>query len=478
MSKAEDSRSGQLTGVAVVFIGAALAILTPTFFWVATPNARYNSVGAVVVMVIAGLRLAFLVGAGVQRLVDTTFWTFTYVFLGLAPLVQLRLGVFPNTTPNLPTALFDPALTGVIVGCFAYLAGNHLSGIRAPIASVATPVTLHRNRTLLLAVVALLAGVYFVAKVGIGTLLASRAGLDIGMQMAWPNPLTSVMVRAFVSMSLLVAFVALAKATRTGSSHRHIVLQCLVGAALLLVVNPISSPRYVFGTVALGLLTVAGGYATQFRTRIVGITILSALVFLFPMADAFRYGSRAEFKSDSPVGALTTGDFDAFGQLSNSLLYLQRHGSTDGQQALGVLFFWVPRDIWPSKPVDTGILLANSRGYTFTNLSSPLQAELLINGSWLALILGMFLLGWCARRADQRIRAALSVERSPGVLGCILPGYMFLILRGSLLQAMAYLAVILVTGMFVQSKSRGESRRVQVNQPRADVSRKSTFLAR
>lgn len=450
---------------------ATLAIFVPVAFCYATPDPANGATLAMVIMAIVGIRLAYIVGSGARNLVETTVWIFTYVFLGAAPLVQLRSGVFPNTTPGLAATLFRSGLVVVILGAVAFASGYYVSKIRPAETKPPSVSDVHQGRTLLLALGALLAGLYLIAKVGTGTLFASRSGLDFKLLTTWPNPLVSVMVRAFVSMTLLVAFVAITKARDASVGKGFALLRWAVLAALLIVVNPISSPRYVFGTVALGILTVLGAYATRGRARATGVSVMSALVLLFPLADAFRYGSTAQFKSDSPVSALTTGDFDAFGQLTNTLLYLQTRGATDGQQFLGVVLFWVPRSIWPTKPVDTGILLANSRNYSFTNLSAPLQAELMINGSWMALIVGMFALGWFARRADVKIQNALAVSRSPGVLGCILPGYMFLILRGSLLQAMAYFTVILVAGWFVQTRQRQTP--VEVSQDPLAVKRRA-----
>ena len=124
-------------------------------------------------------------------------------------------------------------------------------------------------------------------------------------------------------------------------------------------------------------------------------------------------------------------------------MFVQERGTTSGRQALGVALFWVPRAVWPEKPVDTGILLAEYRGYKFTNLSAPLPAEMYINGGWWLMTAGMAVLGASTRRFDRRIVQSFSYAKAPVVLGSILPFYMIIIMRGSLLQAMAYLAAIL-----------------------------------
>jgi len=111
----------------------------------------------------------------------------------------------------------------------------------------------------------------------------------------------------------------------------------------------------------------------------------------------------------------------------------------------------VPRTMWPNKPIDTGTLLGEFKGYNFTNLSAPMWSELLINFGWVGLVLGMAALGYLFRRLDSGAEARLRVSSIPPVLGCVIPFYLLIVLRGSLLQAMANLLVILLFSWFVNS---------------------------
>ncbi|OBA93109.1 hypothetical protein A5662_20345 [Mycobacteriaceae bacterium 1482268.1] len=119
--------------------------------------------------------------------------------------------------------------------------------------------------------------------------------------------------------------------------------------------------------------------------------------------------------------------------------------------------FWMPRRIWPDKPHDTGILLAESRRYGVSNLSAPLWAEMYINGGWPLLITGMLALGVFVRSQDGRIEKTLQRARAPGVLACIMPFYLIILLRGSLLQAMSYLLVAILSAAFVTRWARSRS---------------------
>jgi len=128
------------------------------------------------------------------------------------------------------------------------------------------------------------------------------------------------------------------------------------------------------------------------------------------------------------------------------------------KQFAGVLLFWVPRTLWTTKPVDTGGYIAAGRGYSFTNLSAPLWIEFYLNGSWLLLAVGMFALGFALHRWDTRLNAELTFHRMPGLIGCILPFYLMILLRGSLLQAAVFLACVVAFSAFVSQRKKRNSR--------------------
>ena len=165
------------------------------------------------------------------------------------------------------------------------------------------------------------------------------------------------------------------------------------------------------------------------------------MLLIFPLADAFRASTEGQLKATNPIQSLLTGDYDSFAQLMNGYLVGARDGIVPLKQFSGVLLFWVPRTLWTAKPVDTGGYIAEGRGYSFTNLSAPLWIEFYLNGSWLLLAVGMFALGFALHRWDTRLNAELTFHRMPGLLGCILPFYLMILLRGSLLQAAVFLCL-------------------------------------
>jgi hypothetical protein len=435
---------------------AALVILTPVALMAATPQPIHPEwILTLPIVAAAGARLAVIIGTGERRLFDFTFWLFAYAFFGLAPLVQLRSGIFPETTPRLDTEQLATAVVVIAVSLAVYQVGSLVAGSATPRSTTVSGV--RESRVAGLSIAALLVSGYYLALLGVTVFFVSRQQFEGATQALWPDTAVAIIVRATVTMLLLVAFVALIEVRRQPGAPRRTMMYSAVTLLLVVTVNPISSARYIFGTFALTAVAALGGYATKKRFRVAAALIVATLLLVFPISDYFRYAGQGSFKSSSPVQSLTTGDFDAFGQITNVLVYLDRHGSSDGRQALGVALFWVPRALWPDKPEDTGILLADERQYAFTNLSAPLPAELMINGGWPGLVLGMFAFGWFTRRADAKILRSLEIRGVPSVLGCILPAYLFILLRGSLLQAMPFLFVIVLAALRVRAPKAAES---------------------
>lgn len=425
--------------------GVMLAGILPLSFVLATPSGGHASwVGALLVAILSGLRFGWLMLVGLRYLFEMVFWLFVYVFFGLAPIVQLRTEADPGTTPGLDHSKDWVAFLVVSFGCLAFLLGTLLplarSNADAPLIREVSKGKVHA-----LTFVAGIGALCYISLVGIGPLFSSRDSLAQAQSVFGESTTSSVVVAA-VNMATFVAaagqllFLRQERAAHRAVSYVPAILSVMI---CVICVNPISSARYVVGTILLGLLAATGATESLRRFRWFSLSAIAGLVFIFPIADFFRHAT-----TTAPVSNVLTslkgGDFDAFGQVVNTVAYVDAFGTTNGNQALGVLLFWVPRSVWVSKPVDTGTLVANYKNYDFTNLSAPLWSELFINGGWVALVLGMAVLGVLLRRLDSSANTRLMSGLPSTVIGSVLPFYFLILCRGSLLQAMANLAAMLV----------------------------------
>jgi len=444
---------GTLTFVTLGAVVPLLVVLT-------TPGNGYASwPGAAVIAIVSAARFSWTICSRQRHLVEMVFNIFVYGFLGIAPLVQLRLRAEVGTTPGFMSQYSSTTVILILVGFAAVCVGSLFGTIKAPDAAkrVQPPQELRTGRVLVVTLFAFGATAYYVGRLGPNSFFRPRLEFSGQLAVAFPDDTTAALVVGVSSMSLLVSLIAqitLLRQRRRQGLRAPLLLLLVTAATLLLVVNPISSARYAIGTVYLAILAAVGVWGTLRRYRVVGLSTLGALFFLFPIASTFRNSLDTKVSLKNPLESLLSGDFDSFNQINNTVYFVASKGITWGDQLLGVVFFWVPRALWPDKAIDTGVLLAEFRGYTFQNLSAPLWAEFFINGSWPLLVVGMILVGFAARRWDSRLDAQIIATGTPTLLGSIVPFYLLIVLRGSLLQAMASLAVVLVLGWFVTAGAR------------------------
>lgn len=459
-----------------LWVFATLAVLVPAAIirFTGTPTTTYW-LWSLPAIAISSVRLAWLIGTGERRLFETMFWGYGYAFLGLAPLVQLRECDFPETVPRVDITSTAAAALIVIVGCCAFLAGAGLDNITALRQRWQVPKLTHNvlkqvftidySRTILLCVFAILLNLYYISQLGWILFLMSRYEMAAAESGLWPRDNLGVIVRAASHMALLVAFLALmrfrteAKRARTWGEHvspsvmrSNMALIIIIGLLLANSMNPISNARYLSGTAMLAAAAAFRLFASKQRFRLTACGYLAGLLLIFPLADAFRFTTQAELKSTNPIESLLSDDYDSFAQIMNGYLIGAREGIVFGKQFSAVLLFWIPRTFWTHKPVDTGIFIANERGYSFTNLSAPLWIEFYLNGGWVMLAVGMLVLGYGLHRWDTRLNAEFDVYGMPGLLACILPFYLMILLRGSLLQAASFLFFTMVFSAFVRQK--------------------------
>jgi len=443
-----------------------LSLVLPALVIVQVSDAARSGawVLALLLAVWSGIRLSLILAQGQARLFAFFFWLFTYVFMGIAPAVQIRGGQPSRTTPNISTFSDTTMMWTVILGVVMFEVGALLARAVPPprhrpaaVDSGRRPFRPVATITLLLLGLALAA--YFVQSVGLGPLFTSRQAAVAARREAFPDlPIRSIVAALAVYPTLVAVggLIALRRSASGLASRMGYLVLILAGVVVLaIIVNPIGSARYPSGTVLFALVVLAGALTTATRVRATLIATVLGLFFVFPLADAFRRTTtEASFeRSGFFQEYLGNADYDAVWQVSNALSYWWSGLAEPGRQALVLPFFWVPRDIWVDKPTDTGILLADFMGYSVSNLSAPLWAEAIVNGGLFLMVVVFVLLGFAVGRWDLRVMRSL---RSPGVwlvAGAIFPAYSLILLRGSLLQATGAVMVTLASLLLIRQPS-------------------------
>jgi hypothetical protein len=470
---ARPRRSARITpprgrAVLAIWLTIALAGLAPAYvvaFTQGTPRSE-GWILTVAVMAWAGLRLAFLIAAGEARFFELFLWLYVYIFLGLAPTVQIRTNLVSGTTPDMDPALDVPAAGVVILGLVSYEVFRGLAilresrrGPRPVDPRDRSALDMDSTRLMLLGLLGAAASAYVVATLGVAVFFGSREAASVARIAAFPDPAVREIILALGLFPILVASGGIAQKLRA-NRHRgqRLALQaCLLVSLILvfLVVSPISSARYTLGTVLFAVAVYLGATRTAFRIRVTMAACVGGFLVVFPVADSFRREGGTLGRGTGFIGEYAgNSDYDSFWQIANAYSYWRDGLVEPLGQALGSVFFAVPRSIWPGKPTDTGILLADYRGYDFSNLSAPLWAEALVNGGLVAVVLLFAAVGYLLRALDTRLAGAMSGASLWALVGGLFPVYSTILLRGSLLQATGPLVIAVGCVLVIRAAHR------------------------
>lgn len=234
----------------------------------------------------------------------------------------------------------------------------------------------------------------------------------------------------------LVFLVLLLRKSRSGGRT----LKYLLFAGLLIFVSPIGIPRSLAGALYLPLFTMIFMPRLNSKYGIFCLVVL-AVLFVAPVFDIFRIfqlGSQLDLGANFNLDYLFAGHFDAF---YNFVQVIETRYVSGGLQIIGALLFWVPRDIWPHKPMGTSFDFGAFAGYRETNVSFPLPADFYVDYGVVGVILGMCLLGLIYRRLDRYFCEPRRPGSTTGMIGSIAQ------------QELSILGLYLLRGNFLSSFS-------------------------
>lgn len=413
------------------------------------------------IMMYAGWHLTRHFLRGVPQPGDLTFRIFTYVWLGLAPIAQSVTGVRPRIL-DINDSAEAAAVILLGMGCwdlgrFAARRASAFSGRRFS--------GVHTGRRALLVLGSFPLAIYYVQSIGgLRVAFANRADFADALASSGlvsdASKASSAIITAAGQVPIFIGLLAMAVyIRRTPRVERFagawfVLLLLIVGNVV--VNNPISNSRYWFGTILIALLFAVWAPKRGAYSTVVAVGLFIAIA-VFPYLDYFRNASQFRGQlSGSVFEVMSEKDYDAQAQIVNTISYVAARGYTFGDQLLGSAFFWVPRSAWSGKSFDTGIVLANFINSPNTNLSSPLWAEAYIDFGWIGVALIFGALGFFVSRLDgiylQEVRAGAATWAL--IAAPVLAGYLFIILRGSLLQAAGRAAVLALCLLWIRQRRR------------------------
>lgn len=414
------------------------------------------------VIVYSASRLALLIARRAYAWLSVTFWLFVYSIIGIAQMVQLTFGDNP-----FHIGVSDPVITQqlaiVLAGCVAFDLCQHWGRGRSLSTREPRVVTLHS--AVWLGIITLAMTPLLVQHFGgISTLFHSRYAFQtqLGIVRLGQQKTSDAIL---IGVGNVVPFVALfsliqlrrARAFTFNKSPSMLLLFVAVLGCNVLLNNPISQPRFWVATMVAALL-----YSSRWAYRPAGLAVIIggfilASTVLFPYLDAYRYAGVGEAQVQRhSVGYFFVNktDYASPVDITNTVTYVNRRGHTGGRQLLGAALFWVPRSQWAGKPNDTGALLATEINFHNLNLDAPLWGEANIDFGLPGVVIVLGAFGFLVGRGDRLMRYPSRDGPLPWALVFlpILAGYEFIVLRGSLLQSMGRLTVLVAVCLLISRR--------------------------
>lgn len=382
-----------------------------------------------------------------------------FLFLGAPALFQYSVGRFGVAGPiQGMRGHVLPSVLAVMLWVIAYIVAYevcHRPVRRTPGAVVRfleRPVTPFRTSVIL---VLALASLGYLATLGLfGAVTRASARDAIGqLEIVQSGFGTSglivylvhhMLLRGFSIVALLAGVLLLARDRRSRSLPR-ILLVVAVGLGTLLTNNPFAMARMWFATSVIGF---AAPFVLRRRATAWGLVLIAVGgLTVLPGLNQSRYTETFDELLDflsivSPITYLSTSsDVDSLGMLSLCHKWLSLNEYRLGVQELGAILFWVPRVVWPNKPVGTGGMVTEDLGFDFTNLAPPIMAETLVDFGFLGIPFVAAFLGFAFARLDQGYW-----NRDPGddrvrMLDAIYPlwlGCVIYVTRGGLMSALGF----------------------------------------
>ncbi len=231
------------------------------------------------------------------------------------------------------------------------------------------------------------------------------------------------------------------------SKEKNKITFTILGLLALITCFPSAVPRFAAAAMYIPVILVLFSFVR--KKNVFSLIFVGGLLFLFPFLNIFRnFGDENSEKFKLDFKMFTEAHFDSY---QNFALLVSNDLITYGKQLLGVFLFWVPRSVWPEKPMGTGAFTAEKLNFFFSNVAANYFAEGYVNFGYVGIVIFLVFIAYQTALADKIYWEG---ERKVtgdffSVLYTISLGFLFFILRGDMLSSVAYLFGFLFAAIFV-----------------------------
>ena len=444
--------------VALAFVYEVLLLILIVFATIALMTGPQWSVLIYVQALLCVVLPAVALFASVIRdefsLAWSVFWTWTLIFMGLAPMYQLGAGKFPwgfsQSAADIETSQFV-----VIIGCVTVWIVSSVTEHYVERWRLGRLVTTVRptEDPLIRPILNALMGAYVVSCVVFVVLMGPAL---FGGKGAFKERLAAVSdvpgsgTLFFFTTAGAIVIPALVIVWRKNGMRLPRVLIAMTAAAAFLVTNPLIGSRFLTGSVLLA--TFAALLSGHWVLRLLPAGAAVLLVSIFPSLDLLRGDGTgaAQLALTTPGQTLITPDFDAFEMLARVVSLggqLPQGGPNQFELFVAPLVRWIPVvSDWVQGDV-SGPVVAKAIGMGYTNVSMPLWGEAYLVAGILGVVVTFALLGLLhgvIRQETAAIHAGL-VLRQRSSVDAPAAALLFIVLRGSLYEVLGYLLFAIAT---------------------------------
>jgi hypothetical protein len=251
----------------------------------------------------------------------------------------------------------------------------------------------------------------------------------------WMINMTSIKIFPIITYLLLSVY------SKENFTTKHKIIMILF---CLIIASPLVLPRYLAACFYISILYVEGIFNRFLKYKYL---LICAILLLFPIFDLVRNidllmnNSFTSLLQFILISNIKSGHLDAF---QSVMMAVKSDYISLGEQLVGNLLFFIPRDIWIAKPESSAILLANMNQLDYTNISLSFIGEGFINFSLVGVIIFAISLGAFLSYYDKKLRIRSNV------FSIMLVPLVVIIMRGDLITAVST-TIGIITGIIFWS---------------------------
>ena len=373
---------------------------------------------------------------GINNLqINLIHWIFLLIFMNIAPFVQYVSDIVPwGGSFDSYDYIFSNLL--IFIWILSYIIGYR--NIRNKEISIcySRELVLNNRTMIILLALSVFSSCYFIEKVGFVNLMFRSTSHGIGY-----SPFD--MIQAYVYRSIV--FISLAASLLFGRKNFTTrIFKIIFFICLLIVSFPLGVPRFYAGAVYFALVLIFF-YKRVSRIKVIYL-FLFGIIFIFPLLNIARFLTVSRFGFGNyelnviRYDMFFEGHYDAYSMLMRSLKYTMSYNYCFGEQLMGSLLFFVPRNVWNSKPVASGSEIAHKLGMSFDNISCPIIGEGWLDFGVLGVVIYGLLFGYLLKQMDNRyLRLSKSDKKDMFlIIYFFLCGFIFFLMRGALLISVSF----------------------------------------